>query len=199
MTSRLGVIVWAGLAFATAVAASEPGVGPSRVGEFTLTNVLVSSLREGRVVGSGRTDARGDFRLDLPPGDQNVCLDAPSLRSALARAPGGDPQRAETLVELLVVVALADARPASGGAASARHGSTAPAPVLGAPRSIRIPVEGASLRSGRGPCFPVRVDSSAGPRGTDGRAEGRLDPRIPTPAPRTTAVTGSIRLVVNGA
>lgn len=68
MTARLALITLAGLAPATPGDASEPAASPSGDIGIKLRDVLVTSIREGRVVGTGRTDARGDFRLAVVSG-----------------------------------------------------------------------------------------------------------------------------------
>ncbi|WP_298744573.1 hypothetical protein [uncultured Brevundimonas sp.] len=101
MISRPGWIVLIAL---TGLAQATPAAA-----DYTLADVMVSSVREGRIVARGRTDARGDFRLHLPAGPSGadeICLNGRSARLAIARAssgPGaGDRRRAGTLVELRV-------------------------------------------------------------------------------------------------
>lgn len=125
MTARLALIALTGWALAAPAAAED----------YKLEDVLVSGLHQGRAVATGRTDSRGAFRLEFPAGPSaadQICFSGPSVRAAMApvpygddnetllrrggaqpSGPGGEPQRAETLVELLVVIAVND-RPQGG-------------------------------------------------------------------------------------
>ena len=222
MTSRAALIALAALA-CPMLAASEDAVAQtarSTAGGYVLTDILISSYRGATVVSSGRTDARGNFRLDAPAGVDKVCLNGPSLRSAINRAGGGDPQRNETLVELLVVIAVRDqpqqrlAFPSSPGRAGAGGRASVDLDLCYRPfiNGPSIPDGGGGLRRADPPPTgdtPTGADTSGDGRAAvaaadingDGRAEQRVDPRIPPPAARSgpaapatpgTVLTGTI-------
>lgn len=115
MTAGLVLISFAGLALTTPAAVSEAATQQTRSADIRMQDLLVSSIREGRVLATGRTDARGHFRLSLPEPPTNaheLCLNGPSVRAALDRGGDGDePRRADMLVELMIVVAINERPP----------------------------------------------------------------------------------------
>lgn len=216
MISKLALIALAALTGPMLTASEHAAAQTMRSagGDYILRDIIITSYRGSTAVSSGRTDARGNFRLDAPAGVDRVCLNGPSLRSAINRAGGGDPQRAETLVELLVVVAVNDQPqqrlpfPSGRGGDCAGGRASADLDLCYRPfvnvGSNETHTERAAISSGsaspdRGEGLrrtdppPIVADTSGdgrvsvavGDLNGDGTADRRVDPRIPPPAARS--------------
>lgn len=251
MMSRMGLIVLAGLGSLAGLALSPSAVnaqtsgsanGPAFLegsgsqatrgtGGVVFSDLIITStsIRGGRTVATTRTDRQGGFRLDLPAGEHNICLNGPGLRSAIDR--GGGSQGEDQIIGILVGLLV----PAVQRSSSATE------------QQLTFPGASAPGQAGgRGPsaardlCFPYTVNAATIPGGQttrghtvmpdgsivvtgdpeyrtagsvgdphditgDGRADRRVDPRIPPPgagaaptrpaAPPTVTVTGTIRLL----
>lgn len=175
----------AGLVLSTSSPSAETTRGARG---YVLTDILISSYQNGRPVATTRTDGQGSFRLNLPAGTNNICLDPSGVRSAIDRI-GGSQGEAHTIqiqIGLNDYLELVLPANGSGPGQDQRRG---PSP---APREL---------------CFPYAP--SAGPvpgdYDGDGRANRQVDPRIQPPAaraaparpaaPQPVAVTGTVSLV----
>lgn len=204
MTSRVGLIGLAGLA-GLALSTAAYAQATRSTGGYIFTDVLVSSMRGGRTVATARTDAQGGFRFELPAGDYDICLNGPGLRSAIDRSGGG--QDEDRIIGVLIGLLLPAAQAAPGERRLTLPGAAAgpgqdrdrgPSPAA---RDLCFPYTADPVDDGR--AGGVRV--AAGDVNGDGRADRRIDPRIPPPDARaapargaplpTVAIAGSIRLV----
>lgn len=204
MTSRVGLIGLASLA-SLALSTAAYAQTTRSTGGYIFTDILVSSMRGGRTVATTRTDAQGGFRFELPAGDYEICLNGPGLRSAIDRSGGG--QDEDRIIGVLIGLLL----PAQAAPGERRLTLPGAAPGPGQDDRGRRPSPAA-----RDLCFPYAADPvdggradgvqvAAGDVNGDGRADRRVDPRIPPPDARsaptravplpTVAVAGSIRLV----
>ncbi|MGV9005878.1 MAG: hypothetical protein ACOH1H_03975 [Brevundimonas sp.] len=196
MTSRVGLMALASLAgLALSMSTTSAETTPSARG-YVLTDLLITSYQNGRPVATTRTDGRGSFRLTLPAGANNICLNGPSLRSAINRSSGTEGE--DHIIAVLIGLLL---------------------PAVQAPRSelqLALPAttRGSAQDRARGPspadsdlCFPYAPVAGPvpGDYDGDGRADRQVDPRVPPPAaraaparpatPQTVAVTGTVSLV----
>jgi len=195
MTSRVGLIGLASLA-GLALSISAADARTTRSTGVVFSDIIITSSRAGRVVATTRTDRQGDFRLALPAGAYDICLDGPGLRSAITPhddAPEGPDNIIGVLIGLLLPAVqntttsqeLAFPRARSGG--PGRHDTLA------------------SPRPARNVCFSYTVRVAVGDLTGDGTADRRVDPRIPPPAARsrpagpaaspTVVVAGTVSLV----
>ncbi|MDP3371088.1 MAG: hypothetical protein Q8M32_14760 [Brevundimonas sp.] len=110
MTSRVGLIGLAslvGLALSTSAANAQT---TRSTGGYILTDIVITSMRGGRVVATTRTDGQGNFRFELPVGDYDICLNGPGLRSAIDRS--GASQGEDHIIGVLIGLLLPAARAA---------------------------------------------------------------------------------------
>lgn len=141
MGLKAGLLALSSLA-ALALTASEmsaqarraPGVGPA------LTDIVISSYQGTTAVASGALDARGQFRLDLPPGDHTVCVGLTG---------GSSQPRSDNSTELLVVIAIAGQAQLAEQRVSLRAGASGDANAA------------LVVGSRGGPCFPLTVRAVA--------------------------------------
>lgn len=151
MKMKLGLVGLAALLLAAA--------GPASAQQLNLADLPVSAKQNGRVLASTRTDTRGEFRFDLPPGAYDLCVQD----AGLGGAGTGGGQETRTLVELLVVIAILDRQDTAGNSRRMATPASAPsrhrlslAPAAPGPRNGGR-AGGQALRDGGGGCIPYTV------------------------------------------